>query len=131
MDGNAAEAIQFYEEALGAIILHRDTFAVTPENPEFQLPPEAKDRIMHARLQIGESQLMLSDTYPGQPHQVGSHITIAVSAEDPDKARQIFDALAAGGRVDMPLQETFFSPAYGSVTDKFGVPFQIVVEAEN
>jgi PhnB protein len=80
---------------------------------------------MHALLQVGDSQLMLSDTFPGMPHQTGNHITIAVVVDSADEARKIFDKLSDGGQVLMPLQETFWSPAYGSVTDKYGVQFQI------
>lgn len=131
MNGNAAEAIRFYEKALGATVIAKQTFGEMPENPEHPVPPEAKDRITHARLQVGGSELMLSDTFPGQPHQVGTQVTVTVTTDSPDKSRQIFDALSEGGRVDMPLQETFFSPAYGNLTDKFGVPFQIMTEIED
>ncbi|WP_040206043.1 VOC family protein [Neobacillus jeddahensis] len=128
MDGNANEAIKFYEKALDAQVLFNQSFGEMPENPEFPLPAEAKDLVSHATLQIGETALMLSDTFPGQPHQSGNQVTICISTNDPDQARKFYDALQQDGQVQMPLQETFFSPAYGSVTDKFGVTFQIFTE---
>lgn len=130
MDGNAAEAIRFYEQALGATVLGSQTFGDMPSDPEHPISPDVKERISHALLQVGESQLMLSDTFPGQPCELGNQISIAVSANTPERAREIFDALAEGGRVDMPMQETFFSPAYGQVTDKFGVKFQVVTDTD-
>lgn len=130
MDGNAKEAIEYYQKALDAQVLFLQTFGEMPENPEFPLPDEAKNRVSHAMLKVGESDLMFSDTFPGQPHQAGSQVTLCISTKDAEKSRQIFDALADGGQVDMPLQETFFSPLYGIVTDKFGVTFQIYTEGK-
>jgi len=128
MDGNAKEAIHFYEKALGAQVLFSQSFGEMPENPDFPLPAEAKDRVSHATIRVGESELMFSDTFPGQPHQSGNQVTICITTDDAEKAKQMFEALTDGGQVTMPLQETFFSPAYGTVTDKFGVNFQVFTE---
>ncbi len=130
MDGNAKEAIQFYAKALDAQVLFSQSFGEMPENPEFPLPAEAKDRIGHATIKVGETEVMFSDTFPGQPHQSGDQVTICISTNDADQAHKFFEALQQGGRVNMPLQETFFSPAYGSLTDKFGVNFQIFTEGK-
>lgn len=128
MDGNAREAIQFYERALEAQVLFQQSFGEMPENPDFPLPAEAKDRVSHATIKVGDSEIMFSDTFPGQPHQTGTQVTICISTDDAEKAKKMFDGLSDGGKVEMPLQETFFSPAYGSVTDKFGVTFQVFTE---
>lgn len=131
MNGNAKEAIRFYEKALDAQVLFIQSFGEMPENPEFPLPPNAKDRVSHATVKVGETELMLSDTFPGQPHQSGNQVTICISTNDKEKSTQMYEALQQGGQVNMPLQETFFSPAYGSVTDKFGVNFQIFTESQH
>ncbi len=128
MNGNAKEAIQFYQKALEAQVLFSQSFGEMPENPEFPLPAEAKDLVSHATIKIGETELMFSDTFPGQPHQSGNQVTICITTDDAEQARAFFEALTDGGQIGMPLQETFFSPAYGSVTDKFGVTFQIFTE---
>lgn len=125
MDGNAREAIGFYQNALNAEVLFTQSFGEMPENPEFPLPEAAKERISHATIKVGETELMFSDTFPGQTHQIGNQVTICISSDDAEKSKQMFEALKQDGQVTMPLQETFFSPAYGSVTDKFGVNFQI------
>jgi PhnB protein len=130
MDGNAMEAINFYKEALGAEVLFSQTFAESPEDPEFPLPEEAKDRIMHATIKIGETEVMFSDTFPGQPHSTGSQVTLCITTSDAETSQQLFDGLQQEGEVTMPLQKTFFSPLYGSVIDKFGVSFQIYTGEE-
>ena len=131
MNGNAREAIQFYEKALDGQVLFSQSFGEMPENPDFPLPAEAKELVSHATIKVGETELMFSDTFPGQPHQSGNQVTICLSTDDADQARKMFDALQQDGQVTMPLQETFFSPAYGSVTDKFGVNFQIFTEGKS
>lgn len=130
MNGNAREAIQFYEKALGAQVLFSQSFGEMPENPDFPLPADAKERVSHATIKVGETELMLSDTFPGQPHQSGTQVSICITTDDADQARKMYEALQQDGQVTMPLQETFFSPAYGSVIDKFGVNFQIFTEGE-
>jgi PhnB protein len=130
MNGNAKEAIQFYEKALKAEVLFNQTFGEMPENPEFPLPEEAKELVSHAMLKVGETELMFSDNFPGQTSQIGDQVTICISTNDIEKSKQMFESLQQEGQVKMPLQETFFSPAYGIVTDKFGVTFQIYTEGQ-
>ncbi|USG64810.1 VOC family protein [Brevibacillus ruminantium] len=130
MNGNAKEAIAFYEKALEAQVVFSTSFGDMPENPEFTMPEEAKGLVAHATIKVGETDMMFSDAFPGQPHQIGNQVTICVTTNDKEKAKQFFDALQEGGQVQMPLQETHFSPAYGIVTDKFGVTFQIFTEGQ-
>lgn len=128
LNGNGQEAVKFYEHALGAEVLAMQTFGDMPENPEYPTPAEAKDRVMNAQLKVGNTHLMLSDTFPGTPYQLGSQVTVAISISEPEKAKDIFGKLQDGGQVQMPLQETFWSPAYGQLTDKFGITWQISTE---
>jgi PhnB protein len=130
MEGNAKEAIAFYEQALDAKVLFQQSFGEMPSDPQNPMPEEIKDRITHAMVKIGESDLMFSDTFPGAPVQSGNQVTICITTDNADKSKQIFDALKTGGQVVMELQETFFSPAYSQVTDKFGVNFQIFTEGK-
>lgn len=130
MDGNAKEAIAFYETALGAKIVTVQTFGEMPADPNNPLPDGVKDRILHALLNVGETDLMFSDTFPGMAYQTGNHVNIAIMTNDVARSKQIFAALAEGGQVKMPLQETFWSPAYGQVTDKFGVPWMITTDVK-
>lgn len=131
MDGNAKEAIEFYEEALDAQLLFIQTFGEMPENPDFPIPAEVKERVGHATLKVGETELMFSDTFPGSPFSSGNQVSICITTDSVEQAQKMFDALQQGGQVGMPLQETHFSPAYGNVTDKFGVTFQMFTEARS
>lgn len=128
LDGDTREAIAFYEKALDAKVVFVQTFADMPANPDFPLPDEAKDRVAHASLKVGDSDLMFSDSFPGQSIPKGDQVTICIVSDDVEKSKRIFDALQDGGEVHMPLQETHFSPAYGNVKDKFGITFQIFTE---
>ncbi|HWI66297.1 MAG TPA: VOC family protein [Symbiobacteriaceae bacterium] len=125
MNGNAAEAVRFYEKALGAEVAGVVNFGQMPEDPGHPLPAEAKDRVAHAHLKIGGTDLMLSDTFPGQPHSSGNQVNVMFLADTPATARRVFDALSDGGKVLMPLAQTHWSPAYGMLIDRFGVSFQI------
>lgn len=128
LDGTAREAIQFYEKALGAKVEGLSTFGDMPANPNFPMPEEAKGRVAHATLKLsGDAQLMISDSFPGSSPTPGNRLSICLNLAAAN-ATEVFDALAAGGQVIMPLEQTFFSPAYGMVTDKFGITFQIYGE---
>ncbi len=124
-DGNGQEAVKFYERALDAKVLGIETFGDMPDNPEFTLPPEAKNRVLHAHLKIADTDLMISDTFPGQPYNLGSQVTVSITTNNVEKTKEVFGKLEDGGQVGMPVQETFWSPAYGTVTDKFGVTWHV------
>jgi len=125
MDGNAKEAIQFYEKSLDAKILFQQTFGDAPENPKSPLPADMKARVAHSVLKVGETDIMVADIFPGQLHQSGNQVNICITTNEIEKSQKFYESLKHDGQVNMPLQETNFSPAYGIVTDKFGVSFQI------
>jgi PhnB protein len=130
-NGNGQEAVKFYAEALNAEVLSLQTFGDLPDDPNHPIPSEAKDRVMNAQFKVGNTVFMLSDTFPGQPYNLGSQVTIALSIDSTDSAREIFEKLSQDGKVGMPLQETFWSPLYGQVTDKFGIEWQVSTIKEN
>ncbi|USB31693.1 VOC family protein [Paenibacillus sp. YPG26] len=124
-NGNGQEAVKFYEAALDAQVVAVQTFGDLPENPEHPTPPGAENLVLNAHLKVGNMDLMLSDNFPGLPYQLGSQVTIALILNDAKKTEEVFAKLQDGGKVDMALQETFWSPLYGQVTDKFGVQWQL------
>ncbi len=125
MDGNAKEAIQFYEQALNAQIITTITYEEVPDLPSEDL----KDLVAHAKLKIGDSELMISDSPSVLPVEPGNQVTICILAKDAETSRGFFEDLEKEGNVKMPFQETSFSTAYGSLTDKFGVTFLIDTES--
>ncbi|WP_209809116.1 VOC family protein [Ammoniphilus resinae] len=127
MDGEAKEALKFYEKTLEAKIVFKETFAKSPDPEKQKLPADFKERIAHAVLRVGDSQLFVADMIPDQASELeGSKTTICVTTSDAEKAKQFFEALQQGGQVMIPLNRTHYSSAYGVVKDKFGVTFHIL-----
>jgi PhnB protein len=124
-DGRCQEAIDFYRQALGAEVLMQMAFRDSPEPT--MAPPEAADKVMHAALRIGETQVMMSDGMcGGKPAFNG--FSLSLSPPDDAAAQRLFAALADGGAVNMPLTKTFFASSFGMVNDRFGVPWMVIVE---
>lgn len=94
LNGNGQEAVKFYEYALNANVLRVQTFGELPENQEHPIPTEAKDRVLNAHLKVGNTDLMLSDTLPGQPYQIGSQVTIAIIINQEEKAKRKTECLS-------------------------------------
>ena len=125
MDGNTKDAIQFYEKALDAKVVTIQTYGeVLPT-----CPSAIKGHVAHAMLKVGESVLLFSDT-PGPVIEKGNQLMISISTKTKERSKQIFETLQQGGKVNQLLEETPFSSAFGNVTDKFGITFQVVTERE-
>jgi PhnB protein len=92
-----------------------------------QTPPESRDKIMHARLAVGDKLLMGSDA-PAQMYEPMKGIQVTLSVEQPAEADRIFSALAENGSVRMPIQETFWARRFGMLVDQFGTPWMINCE---
>ncbi|MFO1321614.1 MAG: VOC family protein [Burkholderiales bacterium] len=126
-NGRCEEAIAFYRSALGAevVMLMRNRESPDPPPPGC-LPPGSEDKIMHAEIRIGGSSVLVSDGMAdGKPEFRGFSLSLTVAS--PAEAERKFNAIAEGGSVTMPLGKTFFSPAFGMATDRFGVPWMVYV----
>ncbi len=127
-DGRCEEALEFYREALGAEVTILLRFKDSPESAQCPPPAGSEHKIMHASFRIGETEMMASDGYcSGQPSFQG--FSLSLSVPDQAEAERRFAALAEGGKVQMPLAKTFFSPCFGMVTDRFGVCWMVGVAA--
>ena len=120
-NGQCEEAFKFYEKVLGgkinAMISHEGTPAAQ------QVPPEWLKKIMHAHMVGGEVSLMGSDVPPDH-YKPPTGFAVALHTQVPDGER-IFQALSEGGKVGMPMQETFWAAKFGMVTDRFGIPWMV------
>ena len=126
-NGRCDEAIEFYQKALGAEVMMLMRFKQAPDPS--MVRPETAEKVMHARLRIGEAIVLVSDGMcSGEPQKFeGFSLTLSLSsAAEVDRA---FNALVEGGQVRMPLDKTFFSPRFGMLADKFGVGWIVLVEA--
>lgn len=128
LDGQARDAIRFYESALGAQVVFMQTYGEAPDADARQLSDEARGRITHSVLLFGGAELYVADALPGESAHPGPRVQVCITAPDTAASARIFNALKDGGRVIMPLEPIYFSPAYGIVTDRFGVTFQIFTE---
>ena len=125
--GRCEEALSFYRTALGAEVEMMMRFSDSPEPmPEGQLTPGFENKIMHSSFRVGGATVMASDGCGEESTFAGFSLSLSVAT--PDAAKKAFDALAAGGKVDMPLSKTFWSPLFGMLTDKFGVAWMVSVE---
>jgi PhnB protein len=127
-DGRCEEAIDFYRRALGAEVTMLLRWKDCPEQPKNKdmIPPGSENKVMHARLKIGEAAVMASDgRATGKPSFQG--FALSVSAANEAEADRVFNALADGGQIQMPMGKTFFSPRFGMVADRFGVSWMVLV----
>jgi len=120
-NGNCREAVEFYAKVFGQEIPKIVTFGETPQDPNYPMPEEAKNRVMHARLTINGSNVMFSDSFPGMEVVVGNNINLALISPSTDDLTSWFHQLKEGGTVTMEIQETFWSKLYGQVIDKYGI----------
>ncbi len=127
--GRCDEAIDFYRQAVDAKLLMRMAFNESPDAvPEGMLQAGFEAKVMHASLQIGEATLLISDGCDDKSKFDGFRLVLSVDNEQ--EAHRMFNALAAGGAVDMPLGKTFWSPCYGMVTDRFKVGWMVMIPGE-
>ncbi|NTW71307.1 MAG: glyoxalase/bleomycin resistance/extradiol dioxygenase family protein [Eubacteriaceae bacterium] len=129
-NGNCREAAEYYAEVFNTEKPQIMTFGEMPPDPNFTLPEEAKELIMHTNLVISGSKVMFSDVFPGMPLTVGNNVSLTIVTTDMDEIKSWFSKLKEGGVVGMELQETFWSKCYGSLTDKFGIIWQFSHESE-
>jgi PhnB protein len=123
-DGNCREVMTFYAKCLGGEL----TLMPFSEMPGSH-PPEAKDRIAHARVTKGSTPvLMASDTMPGSPFHPAAGFSISVNCESPHEIDGLFTALGEGGKVGMPLANQFWGARFGMLTDKFGIHWMLSYE---
>ncbi len=120
-EGNCKEAIEFYEEAFGAIV---ECLLPYSEGPPELTPVGWSDKVFHATIMFGDSLVNMSDTpADGSPRFGG--LALLAHVESIEKAERLFAALEVGGEVRMPLQPTFWAPCYGIVCDRFGITWKV------
>ena len=130
--GNCEEAIAFYQQAIDAHLKVKITWGDVP--PEKQQQPQkqnrasgekpADDKIMHALLQVGDSELQLSDSAEAVNY---TGFAVSLSSHDAAEGKKWFDRLSEGGTVTLEWEETFWALGFGTLTDKFGIPWRINV----
>jgi PhnB protein len=124
-NGNCEQAFKFYAEILGGKIEMMMNHAESPMAD--QVPADWRKKIIHARMTIGDKVLMGSDAPPDR-YEKAQGFSISLTMDKPSDAERMFKALSSGGIVQMPLQKTFWSAAFGVLVDRFGIPWMVSTE---
>jgi PhnB protein len=125
-EGRCDEAIEFYKSALGAQVIMRMTYK---EGPEGTCKPGLEDKVMHSAFRVGDAVVLASDGMAsGEPKFQG--VSLSLTVPDAATSERFFNALSDGGSVQLPLTQTFFSPSFGMVSDRFGVHWMLMVPQE-
>lgn len=125
-DGKTEEAFNFYKSVFGGEFITLLKMKDTPEGNK--LPPDELNRVMHVSLPIGKNNVLMgSDTMPSMGHTLnpGNNFHISIAAESEKEAEKLFNSLAVGGQVVMPLEKTFWNSYFGMLIDKFGVQWMV------
>ena len=128
-DGQCAEAMRFYERTLGGKLQMLMKYSDSPQPVDDACAggggtPDP-DRVMHAALEIDGRLLMASDSPTSAQHRPMAGFSLSLNYPTAAEARRIFDALANGGAVLMPMQKTFWTEAFGMLTDRFGTSWMV------
>jgi PhnB protein len=126
--GQCREAFEFYAKVLGGRITAAYSYGEGP--PEMQGDPKYKDWLMHCWLEVGDQALMGADMDEAWAPNIGkpkNGFDVTLHTGDVEQARRWFDALKEGGKVVMAFDKTFWSPGYGALVDRFGVPWMVNV----
>ena len=122
-EGRAQEAIDFYKKALGAQVEAIMQFKDAPPDMQGNMPN--KDKVMHSAFKVGDTTIMATDGQCSGKSEF-SGITLTIQAGSDAEAEKLFAALSQGGKVNMPMSETFFATRFGMVADKFGVGWMVL-----
>ena len=126
--GQCREAFEFYAKVLGGKVTAAMPYGEGP--PGMPMEPKHKDWLMHCWLEVGDQAIMGADMDLAWAHNIDkpkNGFDVTVHTDDAAVAKRWFDALSEGGKVGMPFGETFWSPGYGSLTDRFGIPWMVNV----
>lgn len=124
--GDCREAFHFYEKHLGGRITFVMTQVQVPGAKN--VPPERADDVVHARMTIGETELLASDVPPQANYQPMRSAYLSLTLESSEEAERIYKTLAEGGEIFMPMQETFFAFRFGMLRDRFGANWMVAHE---
>ena len=122
--GNAREVLNFYKNALGGDIVQLGTYGESPMPGD----EDYKDKVMHARFVFDGNMIMVSDVFKGQTVSTDGNIQLSVDVDNESKLDEVFNKMAEGGTVTMPLADQFWGAKFGMLQDKFGVSWMFNCE---
>jgi PhnB protein len=119
--GNAEEALNFYKDVFGGTIESLMRFDTMPADGGMQVPEDYKNKVLHSTFKADQMMFMASDSMPGQKVMGGDNVSMSVNMDKPEEVDMVFNKLAQGGKVTMPLANTFWGAYFGMLQDKYGI----------
>lgn len=124
--GNTEEAFNFYQSVFGGEFAMLQRFKDIPDGDK--MSAEDQEKIMHIALPIGQGYVLMgTDALESAGHTVtlGNHISLSIGTSSKEEADHLFNGLSEGGKIDMPIQNTFWNAYFGMFTDKFGIQWMV------
>ncbi|GJM28500.1 MAG: VOC family protein [Cyclobacteriaceae bacterium] len=131
--GNCEEAFDFYKSVFGGTFSYKGRFSEMPEDPEHPVPEKDKNKIMHVSLPIGEDYVLMGSDSGGEwgPETVvGNNFSLSISVSSKQEADNFHRQLSDGGKVSMPMADTFWGDYFGMCTDRFGINWMVSFTAK-
>jgi PhnB protein len=116
-NGNARKALELYKEVFEGEIIEIQTYG----EAKYPTPPEADELLIHAKFKKDAFLLMVSDTFPSSPFEIGNNLSLVLELESEAEIQKIYDQFSQNGSILMELQDTFWGAKYAKVQDAFGV----------
>lgn len=121
-EGNCEEALNYYKDILNGRIEIQSRY----DNPAMKAPENYKDKVLHGRLYFGDLVIYASDVFPGGTAQNGSgDVALSLDVADVATGKNVFDQLAADGKVHVPFEKQFWGSWHGNLTDKYGIRWMV------
>lgn len=133
-NGNCEDAFLFYKSVFGGEFEQISKFKEMPEDPEFPLKEEDKEKIMHVSLPISKEAVIMGSDTGGEwdvKFKQGNNFSISINTENKKEADRLFYLLSEGGKVIMPMTKTFWDSYFGDLVDKFGIQWMVSFDGEN
>ncbi len=130
-NGNCMEAFEFYRSVFGGEFPYVGRYGEMPPQAGMTIADDLKDKIMHISLPVSNETMLMGSDAGGEwaPNlKQGNNFSISVNTKDTGEATRIFNALAEGGKITMPLNKTFWESYFGMLTDRFGINWMVNCE---
>lgn len=132
-NGNCEKAFNFYRSVFGGDFAHIGRFKDMPESSEFQIPKSDREKVMHVSLPISEETILMGSDTGGEwaeDHLQGNNFSISINTDTKKEADRLFKDLSLGGKIIMPMNNTFWNSYFGMFSDQFGIQWMVSLEGD-
>ncbi len=125
LNGNANEAIDFYVKSLGLDKPNVLRFSDLPKSPDYAIPEEMLNKVVHCNIEIGNTTIVISDNTPAGEYLEGTNLQLLLQFEDFNSLKKTYDKLAIYSDVLIPLTWNEHTRGFTLFRDQFGVTWQM------